>query len=128
MAQREVIVLDQSTNRPRLFSDAIKVGKFIYTSGQGPVDPQTGKTIEGDILAQTRQTLENCKSILKKAGSNLEKVIKVSIFLKDISDYPEVNKVYHEYFFNKPPARSCFAVSSLAREDWRIEIEIVSIS
>jgi 2-iminobutanoate/2-iminopropanoate deaminase len=128
MVKREAIVLDKSLNKPRLFSDAIRAGNFLYASGQGPVDPETGKTIGEDIVTQTRQTLENCKLILKKAGSHLGKVVKVSIFLKDMNDFPEMNKVYHEYFPDNPPARSCFGVSSLVREDWKLEIEVISLT
>jgi 2-iminobutanoate/2-iminopropanoate deaminase len=126
MKKREAIVLDKSVNRHRLFSDAIKVGDFLFASGVSPVDSRTGKTVGEDILAQTRQTLENCKLVLKRVGGELEKVVKITIFLKNMDDFSEMNRVYQEYFPDNPPARTCIGVSDLVGKDWKVEIEFIS--
>ena len=126
MSQRKVVVLNP--NGSPFYSDAIMVGDFLYVSGQGPIDLETRKTVGEDITTQTTQALENCKAILRKAGSHLGNVIKVSIFLKDMTDYLEMNKVYRKYFPHDPPARSCVGVTSLPSADWKIEIEVISLT
>ena len=88
------------------YSQAIIANGFVFVSGQGPVDPDTGKLVLGDIKNQTKLVLENIKVILEAAGSSLEKSVKCSVFLKDINDFPAMNEVYKTYFKENPPART----------------------
>ena len=88
------------------YSQGIKTGNFLFVSGQGPADPKTGKMIEVDIEKQTRQTLQNIKAIVEDAGLTLGDVVKVSIFLKNASDFQKMNEVYKTFFQENPPART----------------------
>lgn len=106
------------------YSQAIEIGDFIYTSGQIPLTPE-GEIVEGNIQEQTHQVLKNVQAILKEAGSNLNHVIKTTVFLKNIDDFEEVNQVYGSYFQNHQPARSCIEVSRLPKDVF-IEIEVVA--
>jgi len=107
------------------YSPALKVGNLIFASGQIPIDPETGKMIEGDIEAKTRMVLENLKAVLEPYSIGLENVVKITIFLKDMNNYARVNKIYSEYFKEKFPARSCIEVSRLPK-DAEIEIEAIA--
>ncbi|MDI3472444.1 MAG: 2-iminobutanoate/2-iminopropanoate deaminase [Thermotogaceae bacterium] len=109
------------------YSQAIKVGEFIFVSGQIPIDPETNELIAGNIKEKTKRVIENIKSILEAAGSSLEKVVKVTIFSKDINKFSEINEVYSEYFYSHKPARSFVEVSNLPRMV-DIEIEVIAIS
>ena len=88
------------------YSQGIKTGNFLFVSGQGPTDPKTGKMIEVDIEKQTRQTLQNIKAIVEDSGLTLGDVVKVSIFLKNASDFQKMNEVYKTFFQENPPART----------------------
>ncbi|MEM2153418.1 MAG: RidA family protein [Nitrososphaeria archaeon] len=106
------------------YSQAIKAGNFLFISGQGPIDPKTGKKIVGDIKEQTRQVLENIKSILEAAGLTLENVVKVNVYLKNINDFPKMNEVYKEYFKTNPPART--TVQAIPPADIDVEIDAIA--
>lgn len=108
------------------YSQAIKTGNFIFISGQIPLVPVSGKIVEGDISAEVRQVMENLKQILEAAGSSLDKVVKTTVFLKDLDDYTAMNEVYNEYFADPPPARSVIQVARLPR-DASIEIEAIAL-
>lgn len=109
------------------YSQAIIVdGKFIYTAGQLPINPQTGKIVEGDIKEQTRQVLENLDAVLIAGGASLSSVVKTMVFLKDMNDFPAMNDVYTEYFKKIAPARSTVEVTRLP-QDVRIEIEAIAV-
>ena len=88
------------------YSQAIIANGLVFVSGQGPIDPKTGKIVLGDIKSQTRMVLDNVATILKAAGSSLEKAVKCSVFLKDIKDFEAMNEVYKTYFKENPPART----------------------
>ena len=88
------------------YSLAIIAKGFVFVSGQGPIEPKTGKIVLGDIKDQTRLVLENIKTILEAAGSSLDKAVKCSVFLKDIHDFAGMNEVYRTYFKESPPART----------------------
>ncbi|TAK58080.1 MAG: RidA family protein [Bacteroidetes bacterium] len=108
------------------YSQGVKVnGTLIFTAGQIPLDPSTGRLVEGDIKAQTRRSLQNVQAILETAGASLETVIKTTVFLKDMSEFPAMNEVYGEFFNSNPPARSTVEVSRLPK-DVRIEIEAIA--
>lgn len=107
------------------YSQAIEVNGLIFTSGQLPTIPESGELINDDIKKATARSLENIKEILQEAGSSLDKVVKVNIFLKDMNDFSSVNEVYSKYFTTNKPARSCVEVSKLPK-DGIIEIEAVA--
>ena len=88
------------------YSQAVKVGNFLFVSGQGPINPKTGKIDETEISAQARQTLQNVKAIVEASGFSLQDVVKVSIFLKNASDFQKMNEVYRRFFSENPPART----------------------
>lgn len=108
------------------YSQAIKADNMIFTSGQLHFNPESGELIKGDIQKLTRQCLENVKAILEEAGASLDDVVKVSIFITDMSKFPLINEVYGQYFNNHKPARSCIAVKDLPAGG-EIEIEAIAI-
>ncbi|MFC2013802.1 RidA family protein [Chloroflexota bacterium] len=115
-------------NAPELpFSQAIKAGDYIFVSGQGGFqDPNSGKAITG-IEEQTRLCINNIKRVLEIAGSSLDDVVKVTVFLKNADDYVKMNEVYQSYFYDDQPARST-AVTGLAMQGMLVEIECVAYS
>jgi len=88
------------------YSQAVKTGDFVFVSGQVPLNPETGKVVEGGIEAQTRQALDNVKAIVEAAGSSIDKLVKVTVYLKSIGDFRKMNDTYCTYFKKKPPART----------------------
>ena len=108
------------------YEQAIKVGEFVYASGQIPLDPKTGTVVEGDITVQTRRVLENLKAVVEAAGSSLERAVKATVFLKNIGDFAAMNDVYAEYLGKAKPARSTVAVTELPRGAL-VEIDLVAI-
>jgi len=88
------------------YSQGIRAGNFLFVSGQGPIDPKTGKMIEADIEKQTHQTLQNVKAIVEDSGLSLNDVVKVSIFLKNASDFQKMNEIYKTFFQENPPTRT----------------------
>ena len=88
------------------YSQATKAGGFIFCAGQGATDPSTGQLVEGDIRAQTSQVIRNLEAVLQAAGSSLNRVVKVTVFLHDWKYYKEMNETFAEFFANNPPARS----------------------
>ena len=108
------------------YEQAVKVGDFIYASGQIPLDPATGNLVENNITIQTGQVMENLKAVLSAAGSSLERVVKTTVFLKNISDFAAMNEVYGEYLGDVKPARSTVAVADLPRGAL-VEIDLIAI-
>jgi 2-iminobutanoate/2-iminopropanoate deaminase len=106
-------------------SQAIKVGDWVFTSGQLGMDPRTGRLIEGGIKAETRQVCENLKAVLEAGGSSLEKAVKVTIYLADLGELLPMNEVFGEYFPKDPPARTTFQAAGLVAGA-RVEIEAVA--
>ena len=107
------------------YSQAIEHGGFIFVSGQLPIDPATGSFPEGGVEAQTRQSLSNIKSILEKAGSSMDKVLKTTVMLADMGDFAAMNGVYAEFFGTPYPARCAFAVKTLPKGAL-VEIECIA--
>lgn len=107
------------------YSQAIKTDNCIMTSGQLPVDPNTGELVTGGIKAQTAQALENLKAVLEAADSSMCAVIKTTVFIKDMNDFSYINEIYAKYFPVDPPARSCIEVARLPK-DALIEIEAIA--
>lgn len=108
------------------YSQAIRVGNLVFTSGQLPIVTETGEIISNDVRKATERSIENLKAILEEAGSSLDKVIKTVIFLKDMNDFAIVNEVYEKYFTSNQPARSCVQVAKLPK-DGILEIEAVAL-
>ena len=106
------------------YSQGIRSGNFIYTSGQIPLDPLTGNLKTGDIKGETRQVLDNLDAVLRGGGSSLKSAVKLTVFITDFDFFPKLNAVFKEYFPEKPPARSTIQVAALPL-DVRIEIEAV---
>lgn len=107
------------------YSQAIKTGNIIYTSGMIPVVPETGEIIAGGVALQARQAIQNLEEVLKKAGAGLDNVVKTTVFIKDMNDFSVINEVYKEFFTDNFPARSCVEVARLPK-DVLIEIECVA--
>ena len=120
----KIISTDSAPAAAGPYSQAVKAEKFVFTSGQLPVDPRTGAVVPGGIAAQTERAIENLKAVLESAGSSLEKTVKTTCFLKDMADFAEFNRVYAGYFTGKP-ARSCIEAFALPRG---VLIEIDAIS
>jgi 2-iminobutanoate/2-iminopropanoate deaminase len=108
------------------YEQAIKINGFIYTAGQIGLDPKTGNLVEGGIITETKQVLENLKAILEAAGSSLDQVIKATVFLRKMSDFAAMNEVYEDYLGHARPARSTVGVAELPRGAL-IEIDLVAV-
>ena len=108
------------------YSQAVKVGNLLYTSGQLAINISTGELINDDIKKATAQSLNNVKAILEEAGTSLDKVVKTLVFLKDMNDFADMNEVYAQYFTENPPARSCVQAAKLPK-DALVEIEVIAI-
>jgi 2-iminobutanoate/2-iminopropanoate deaminase len=108
------------------YSQGIKAGNLIFTSGQLPINPQNGELV-ADIEGATKQSLDNVKAILESSGSSIEKVVKTVVFLRDMNDFAAMNAIYATYFPNNPPARSAVQVARLPK-DAIIEIEAIALA
>ncbi|QEN08515.1 RidA family protein [Oceanispirochaeta crateris] len=108
------------------YSQGIDTGSMVFTSGQLPIDPATGKLITGSIEEQTRRALLNVEAVLKAAGSGLDKVVKVTVFVKDMGNFSRINEIYKEFFSVHKPARSLVEAARLPL-DGEIEIEAVAL-
>lgn len=121
---KHIITTDQAPAAVGAYSQAVAAGPFVFISGQIPLNQQ-GELVQGDIVVQTVQVMENLKAILQAAGLSLENVVKTTIFLADMADFAEVNRVYGEFFPQEPPARSTFQVAALPKNA-AVEIEAVA--
>ena len=122
---KKVINTNQAPAAIGPYSQAIKVGTLVYTSGQIPINPATGNFVEGGIKEQTRQSLTNIKAILEEAGLSMNNVVKTTVFLADMNDFADMNSVYAEFFAEPYPARSAVAVKTLPKGAL-VEIEVVA--
>jgi len=107
------------------FSQGVRDGDRIYVSGQGPIDPESGEIVDGDVREQTARTLDNVEAVLAAAGRSLDDVVKATVFVMDMDDYDAVNDVYGEYVSDPYPARSAVQVADLP-VDIDVEIEVVA--
>jgi len=107
------------------YSQAVRSGRFLFCSGQIPLDPKSDKIVSGDIAAQTRRVLDNIAAVLRAEGLGFENIVKTTIFLTDLSDFQTVNEIYGSYFKQDLPARSTVQVSALPRGA-KIEIEVIA--
>ena len=122
---KDIVHSDRGPKPIGPYSQAVKINGLLYLSGQIPLDPKTNEMIAGDIKAQTERVLENIKGILESAGSNLHHVIKTTVFLKDMNEFPSMNEVYAKYFTTAHPARSTVQVARLPK-DASVEIEVIA--
>lgn len=108
------------------YSQAINMGNMVFTSGQLGINPDTGNLVEGTIQDETRQSLNNLKAVLEAAGTTLNKVVKTTVFIKDMNQFALINEVYGEFFSEHKPARSCVEVARLPK-DGNVEIEAIAV-
>lgn len=124
---REVVSTPHGPKAIGPYSQAIKANGFVFVSGQVAFDPATGNLISGGIEQQTEQVIKNLSAILQAAGSGWEKVVKTTVFLKNMSEFGQMNEVYGKFCKNAPPARSTVEVARLPR-DVLVEIEVVAVA
>ena len=108
------------------FVQGVKTDTLVFSTGQLPLDPATGELVSDDVQAQTRQVLINLKAILEAAGCSLDRVLKATVFITNMDDFDKMNEVYAGFFSDTPPARSCVAVSALAKGA-KVEIEVIAL-
>jgi len=123
---REVVTTDNAPKAIGPYSQGIKANGFVFCSGQIPANPATGALITGSITEQTKQALSNVKGVIEAAGSSMDKVVKVTVFLKDMNDFSEMNAEYAKWFTGTPPARAAVEVARLPK-DVGIEIEAIAV-
>ena len=122
---KQVIHTDKAPAAIGPYSQAIQIGQLLFTSGQVPIDPETGAIVEGGIQEQARQSLNNIKAILNAAGTNMGAVVKTTVFLQDMNDFADMNEVYAQFFQEPYPARSAVQVARLPK-DVLVEIEAIA--
>jgi 2-iminobutanoate/2-iminopropanoate deaminase len=123
---KEIICTEAAPKAIGPYSQAVRVGNFVFLSGQIPNDPATGQVIEGTIEKQTERVLENMKAVLRAAGLTFENVVKTTVFLRNLNDFNYMNEVYARYFSKNPPARSTIQAARLPREV-AIEIDAIAV-
>ena len=123
---RDIVNTDKAPGAIGPYSQAVKTDSMVFVSGQLAFDPATGELVTDDIKTETRQAMTNLKAILEAAGSGLEKVVKTTLFIKNMDDFPLVNEVYGEFFGGNYPARACVEVARLPR-DANFEVEAVGL-
>ena len=124
--KKRVVQTEKAPKAIGPYSQGIQAGNFLFLSGQIPLDPASGELVKGDIREQARRVLENLKGVLESQKLGMEDVVKVTIFLKDMGNFSQVNEVYGVYFPSSPPARSTVEVARLPR-DVDIEIEAIAV-
>jgi 2-iminobutanoate/2-iminopropanoate deaminase len=123
---REVIATKDAPQAIGPYSQAIRANGFVFVSGQVAIDPSTQQVISGDVKAQTDRVLKNLLAILKAAGTGLEKVVRSTVFLKNMADFGAMNEIYGRYFSTAPPARSTVEVARLPK-DVLVEIDVIAL-
>jgi 2-iminobutanoate/2-iminopropanoate deaminase len=121
--EKEVIIAENGAPPLGPYSPGIKLGNWLFVSGQGPLDPET-KKIPDEFSEQVKATLENLKGIVEAAGGTMDHIVKTTVFLKDMKNFEKMNRIYKKYFSEKPPARSCVEVARLPL-DIQVEIEAI---
>ncbi len=124
--KKEIVVTDKAPKALGPYSAAVRAGNFVFTAGQLGLDPQSGDFIPGGIEDQTQQALQNLAAVLEAAGSSLKKVVKTTVFLKDMDDFAAMNGVYGKFFTEEFPARSAVQAARLPK-DGLVEIEAVAL-
>ena len=124
---RDVISTHDGPQAIGPYSQAIKANGFVFVSGQVAIDPSNQQIVSGDVAVQTERVCKNLAGILKAAGSSLDKVVKSTVFLKNMSDFAAMNEVYGRHFTSSPPARSTVEVARLPK-DVLVEIEVIALA
>jgi 2-iminobutanoate/2-iminopropanoate deaminase len=124
---REIIATEHAPKAIGPYSQAIRAQGLIFTSGQVAIDPTTQQVIAGDVSAQTDRVLKNLATILQASGSSFEKVLRSTVFLKNMGDFAAMNEVYGRYFKHEPPARSTVEVARLPK-DVLVEIDVIALA
>jgi 2-iminobutanoate/2-iminopropanoate deaminase len=124
---REVIATDHAPKAIGPYSQAIRAQGLVFSSGQIAIDPATQQVVPGDVAAQTDRVLKNVDAILQAAGTSLQKVVRCTVFLKNMADFAPMNEVYARYFTLAPPSRSTVAVAGLPR-DVLVEIDVIALA
>ena len=124
---RDVIATKDAPQAIGPYSQGIRANGFVFVSGQVAIDPSTQQVISGDVAAQTDRVFKNLSAILKTAGSGLEKVVRSTVFLKNMGDFAAMNEIYGRYFSTAPPARSTVEVARLPR-DVLVEIDVIALA
>ena len=125
--RKKVIYTEKAPKAIGPYSQAIRTDSFIFTAGQVGLDPSTGELVAGAVEEQTRQALSNLRNVIEAAGSSMDNVVKTTVFLKDMADFPKMNAIYAEFFGENPPARSTVAVMALPKGGL-VEVEAVVIA
>jgi len=125
MSPREIVKTSKAPDAIGPYSQAVKINKMVFLSGQIAIDPKTQQFVVGDIETQTKRALDNLKAVVEAAGSSLESVVKTTIYLTDINDFSKVNEIYASYFSTGKPARSTVCVSALPKNA-KIEIDAIA--
>ncbi len=125
--QRDVVSTESAPRAIGPYSQAIRANGFVFLSGQIALDPQTGQVVGQDIKTQTRRVLDNIAAVLAAAGSSLDRVVKCTVFLKDMNDFGPMNEEYGRYFKELPPARTTVQVGRLPR-DVLVEIDVIALA
>ncbi len=124
--KRQIVQTDNAPGAVGPYSQGTRTDQMVFTAGQLPLDPTTGKIVEGDIQDQTRQSLKNLQAVLEAAGAGLDSVMKTTVFLQDMGEFKLMNEIYAEFFPDNPPARSAVEVAALPLGA-RVEIEAVGL-
>lgn len=127
MVEHQAVRTEQAPIPRGPYNQAVRVGHTVYVAGQIPIDPATNQVVEGDIAVQTRRVLENIQAILGAAGSSLDRVVKTTIFLLDVTEFAAMNAVYAEYFGGMAPARSTIQAAALPGAGVRLQIDAVAV-
>lgn len=124
-SERTIIATDEAPAAVGPYSQAVRAGGFLFTSGQIPLRPD-GTLVEGDVAVQTNQAMENLAAVLRAGGSDLDRVVKCTCYLRTMDDFAKMNEVYARFFGDPPPARSAFEVGRLPK-DVAVEVEAVAL-
>ena len=124
--KHQVIHTDNAPKAIGPYSQAVKAGNMLFVSGQVPFVPETMEIVEGDVKAQTAQSLKNVQAILAEAGLDFSHVVKSTVFIKDMNEFAQINEVYAEFFGENKPARACVEVARLPK-DVKVELEVIAI-
>jgi 2-iminobutanoate/2-iminopropanoate deaminase len=125
---KSVVATEKAPQAIGPYSQAVRIkcGELLFVSGQIPLDPSSGEVVQGGIESQTRQVLKNLEEVLKAGGSSLESVLKTTVYLRNLDDFPKMNEVYQQFFRKAPPARSTVEVSRLPRQA-EVEIDAIAV-
>lgn len=123
---KEIIATENAPGAIGPYSQAVKTGNMVFCSGQIPIDPATGEFVSDEVAEQTEQVLKNLKAVLEAAGTNLNNVVKTTVFLADMNDFTRMNEVYSKFFSENKPARATVQAARLPK-DARVEIECIAL-